>query len=269
MFTPIFQGNVYVRGGSTMRGLILPTPVHLVRELLPAGLELGEPQIQAGAGKYPVFLFFNDVFRLVWSIPTLDPSVTYHEFQIGIPYTYLSTGWPARGSSGPYYFMPRLCLDHIMPVLGGIFFWGFAKEMARIRVTQNTYTVTSLWGQEIAAYEWIRELFPKPFLPVSDFPFFEPVRQVLDQTIVSQLPAAMGPVFVLSDVHRDWDAGFLRLLGRPIRVEVGGLIGNSAGTSPYVVNSAAGLDQHGLGPFELRVPWRLSLPYPPPFAVGA
>ena len=130
---------VRLNGESLMRVVTLALPRDLVRLFLPAGLELGSQSLTP-SGTHPVMLFFNDNFRLEMSIPTLVPSLTYHEHYVGIPFTFLANSPSVASTSGPYFFMPKLHLDHLLAVLGGIIFWGFAKELTSITVRAHEYT---------------------------------------------------------------------------------------------------------------------------------
>lgn len=254
---------MYVIGNSTMRGITCPIPNNVVREMLPPGLELGPQCVTKDPGTHPVMLFFNDIFRVHPSIPALLPPVSYHEFQIGIPYTYLSPGPALPGVNGPYYFMPRLCLDHWLPILWGISCWGFAKEMASIRVAQSRYQVTSPAGEPVALLDW-RSGEVGSYGSIGDYKFFEPIWQILNQTLISRAPTPAGPFFALSDFEKNWDTATLAPLQFAIQLDADRRTGllerlSFSDWSPSIETSA-------LGAYELRVPWQLSLPYPPLYA---
>ena len=77
------------------------------------------------SGRIPVIMGFHDMFRLHASVPSLLPSMTYHEHSVGIPYCYVTQGGAMTARTpGPYYFMPILLLDNAVggarrhPVLG-------------------------------------------------------------------------------------------------------------------------------------------------------
>src|SRR5262249_11656390 len=118
---------VNLNGNSTVRGVTLALPTERVRNFLPAGLELG-PQDVTPRGTHPVILLFQEMFRVQMSMPTVLPSLTYHEHIFSVPYCYLSSGSITPGYPGPYFFMPRLYLDSAEATAGGVLFWGFAKE---------------------------------------------------------------------------------------------------------------------------------------------
>lgn len=254
---------INLNGTGTMRGMTLALPTDRVRQLLPNGLEPG-PQTVTPPGTHPVILLFNEMFRAHMSVPTLLPSLTYHEYSIGIPHAYLSTGAIQPGVPGPYYFMPKLYLDNFWATLGGIAFWGFAKEMASFLVTGDSYTVTGFDGQRIMSFAW-NEDAPDDFKPIAEFPHFEPVRQMLAQPIISMAPATIGPFFILSDFDKMWSQATLRPLEGSLEVDIDFVPGFSAGRYPDA-DPTPGIDTSVLGCYELRTPWLLSLPYPPLFS---
>jgi len=254
---------INVNGTGTMRGVTLALPAAKVRAMLPAGLELGAQQVTP-PGTHPVILFFHDMFRAQMSVPSLLPNMTYHEHSIGIPFSYLNGRSMTPGVPGPYYFMPKLYLDNFLATLGGIAFWGFAKEMACVNVTRTSYTITTLAGSPVTSLSW-KEPQSDAFKPIAGYANFEPVRQMLTQPIISMLPAGMGPFFILSDFDKDWDAATMRPLETRVQVDVEYVPGYQAGRYP-ASEWSPGIDASVLGSYELRAPWRLGIPYPPMFA---
>ena len=251
---------INLHGDGTMRGVTLELPTAIVRDLLPAGLELGRQQVTA-PGTHPVILFFHDMFRAQMSLPTLLPNMTYHEHSVGVPFSYLSSGSITPGVPGPYYFMPKLYLDNFWATVGGLLFWGFAKEMASVTVTEKNYAVNSLAGQSLTSLTW-KPPKQKEFSPIAEYANFEPVRQMLTQPIISMLPAAMGPFFILSDFDKDWSVATVRPIETCVEVDVAYVPGYAAGRYP-ASGWSPGIDSSVAGSYELRAPWRLSLPYPP------
>lgn len=254
---------INLNGGSTMRGITLALPDWCVRNLLPAGLDLGDQDVTP-KGTHPVILLFNDLFRAQMSIPTLLPNMTYHEHTVGIPFSYLSSGSLTPGNPGPYYFMPKLYLDNFLATLGGLTFWGFAKEMASMVVTPDRYTVTSLTGQRMTSLAW-KTLQEGEYRPIAEYALFEPVRQMVSQPLISMVPGSMGPFFVLSDFDKAWDVATIRPIETALEVDVEYVTGFSGGRYPGS-GWSPGIDSSALGSYELRAPWRLSLPYPPLFS---
>lgn len=251
---------INVNGYGTMRGVTLALPSALVRNMLPAGLELGAQDITE-PGTHPVILFFHDMFRAQMSIPTLLPNMTYREHSVGIPFSYLTGGPTAPACRGPYYYMPRLYLDNFLATLGGIVFWGFAKEMANVTVTDTSYAITSLGGGPLTSLTW-KEPETGAFKPIAEYPSFEPVRQMLTQPIISKVPAGAELYFVLSDFDKEWETATVRPLETCVDVNVEYVLGYRAGRYP-ASRWSPGIDSSVLGSYELRAPWRLSIPYLP------
>lgn len=252
-----------LQGECLMRARLIALPKHRVRQMLPAGLELGPYPADLGIdpGSHPVILCFNDVYRAHLSFPSLIPSMTYHEFDIGVPYTYLSAGGVQSNANGPYYFMPRLWLDRWLPIIGGFTFWGFAKEPASIRVTENSYRVTTPAGEPVASLFW-KPADAKAFGGAPDFPFFQIIRLILSQTLISRAPTAVGPSFILSDFIRYWNL----VIPIPIEtiIELGTLrIPVQTQGGIHLDTWDPGIDTSVLGGFTALVPWRLGLPYIP------
>ena len=248
--------GVHLNGDSTMRGILLAVPIHEVHNFLPAGLELGQQNLTP-PGTHPVMFFFNDIFRAQISVPSLIPSMTYHEHHVGVPFTQLTAGVLSPGYPGPYYFMPRLYLDNLPAIAGGIAFWGFAKQMAYFTVTANRYTVRNLAGEKLISLDWSTE-GEGGLHPASHDQPFQVIRQILDQTLISQIPAAVGPFFALSDFQKDWEHALVEPLRIVIEVDIAYVPGQQCGLYP-----AGGPTPTALSSYEIRVPWRLSLPYPP------
>jgi acetoacetate decarboxylase len=251
---------INLNGDGTMRGVTLALAADCVRNFLPAGLELG-PQDVTPSGTHPVILFFHDMFRAQMSIPTLLPNMTYHEHSVGVPFSYLSSSSITPGIPGPYYFMPKLFLDNFLATIGGLLFWGFPKEMASVTVMAERYTVTSLTGQRLTSLAWAQGE-DSDYRPIAEYGNFEPVRQMLSQPIISMMPASIGPFFILSDFDKAWDVATIRPLRTALEMEVEYVPGFTARRYPQS-GWSPGIDSSVLGSYELRAPWRLSLPYPP------
>jgi hypothetical protein len=160
--------------------------------------------------------------------------------------------------------MPQLYLDHSFVVLGGFTFFGFVKQMTRIEVTAERYTVSSQEGARIASLEWQPET-ARDFRCPEGYARFERLRGMLSQPLVSQMPAGGGPFFALSDFPRKWDAARVRPLRARLEVDVPYAAGFERGAYPEV-GWSPGIDESSLGSFELQAPWWLSFPYSPVLA---
>jgi len=255
--------SVNLNGEGIMRGVTLSLPANRVRNLLPASLELGK-QTLTSPGTHPVVLFFHDLYRGNLAFPNLIPSLTYYEHSIGVPFTYISAPWLAPGSPGPYYYMPRLYLNSLSPMAGGRLWWGFAKDLGQIEVTSGRYTVSDLAGRRLTSLGWDTEQLGE-VRPVTAYPNFEPVRQMLNQPLISLAPLGVGPFLMLSHFDKNWDVATLRPLRTSVEVDLAFLPGYECARYP-ASGWAPGIDEVVTGSYELRSPWRLSLPYPPMFA---
>ncbi len=220
-------------------------------------MQLG-PQDVSPPGTHPVILFFHDMFRAHMSVPTLLPNMTYREHSIGVPFSFVSPGGLTPGKPGPYYFMPRLDLDNVLATLGGLAFWGFAKHLARVTVTENSYAVSTAAGEPLTTLTWTLSGVHRP---VAEEKHFEPVRQMLSQPIISMVPAALGPFFILSDFDKAWDVATVRPMSAVVEVHCDYVPGYTSGRYP-AEGSLPGIDTSVIGAYELRAPWLLSLPYP-------
>jgi hypothetical protein len=240
----------YACGQSTMRCVTLDLPVAGVRELLPAGLELDEAGVTNG--KYPVIMLFEQMHGVQISVPfpgmDLVPGLDYHEHSINIPDTYISSGPGIPARLGPYNFMAKLYLDHLAPTATGLLFWGLPKELALIQVSYWRYAVSSLTGWPLTSLTWEDDPEPKETLPTPS-PLVLLAIERLRQSIVSRLPAGLGPMFVVSDCQRDFYTDTLFKMTVEVNAEF--LPGYSRGRYPPLEG------------FESRTSFRLSLPYLP------
>ena len=101
--------------------------------------------------------------------------------------------------------------------MGGVLFWGFAKHMARFTVTADTYSVVGDGDVPITTVSWEAS---GEHRPIREYPNFEPVRQMLSQPIISQVPASLGPFFILSDFDKNWAVATVRPLATEMEVFV-------------------------------------------------
>ena len=148
--------TLHLSGTGTMRYVTLALPTASVRELLPNGIDLGKQELTP-EGTHPVMLGFHDMFRLHTSVPSLLPSMTYHEHSVGVPYCYVNQPELGYRSPGPYFFMPMVLLDHLLATIGGLVFWGFAKRLARISNTDRQYAVSGMNGEPIVGMDRLQE----------------------------------------------------------------------------------------------------------------
>ena len=261
--------RVNLHGEGCFRGVTLALPTAQVLRMLPAGLVLG-PQTVTPPGTHPVILSFNALYRAEMSVPTLLPSLTYHEFTFGVPFSYLPagrlgqaldalTGRANAPPRGPYYFMPRLFLDSVLATLGGVMFWGYAKKLARFTVGVDRFAIQGEDGAPQVSLGFAAVGEPQP---VAAFPQFAAMQAMLAQPLVSQLPAALGPIFVVADFDKQWDSATLRPLRTAVRAEAEFVPGFGPGSYPGV-GVSEGIDAAVLGSYELNASWVLGMPHVP------
>ena len=248
---------LHLRGVGTLRNLTLALPTDTVRRFLPHGLELG-PQEMTPPGTHPVIIGFHDMFRLHASVPSLVPSMTYHEHSVGVPYCYVTRGSITTASPGPYFFMPILLLDNLW-ALGGILFWGYAKRLASISVDANRFRVTQLGGEPVVSITFDRVGDAKP---IADYPRFALQREAISQPLISMVPLGLGPFFVVAGFPKKWDVATLRPLQTVIEVFTDYVVGFSPGCYPATGRSE-GIDASVIGAYELCAPFQVGSPYLP------
>jgi hypothetical protein len=265
MSTPFPFGLINLGGYGHMRGVTLARPTDSVRNLLPAGLELGDQDVTP-KGTHPIILLFNDMYRAELSFPNLLPSMTYHEHFIAIPFAFLSRTTLIPGYPGPYYYLVKGYLDSFFATIGGRFLWGLPKELTNLKVTANQYTVYNPCGRRLTSLAWNTH-GENNFRPLAELPNFSPIREMLSRPIVSMMPAAVGPFFVTSDFHIQWEAATLRPLQTTVEVDVAFVPGYECGRYPASGRSP-GIDRSVLGSYELQAPWKITTIYPPMLANG-
>jgi hypothetical protein len=253
MWRSISHDVVNLVGDGITRGVTLSLPTELARRLLPVGLELG-PQALTEPGTHPLILYFQSISNAHLTVPTLLPSLTYSELVMGVPFSYVTRGPPRSIGRGPFLFMPRLELDNILAMLGGVLFWGYPKRVTAISITERRFMVSGQRGAPMAALDFD----PGGELrPIYGYPAFEPIRQIMEQPLVSCLPAGVGPCFACSDYKRSWSVAALRPLSTVLHIGRGLARGLPSGSF-----AARGIDLSALGSYELRAPWSIGPLYP-------
>jgi hypothetical protein len=202
---------------------------------------------------------FHDMFRLHTSVPSLVPSMTYHEHSVGIPYCYVTQGKITRQSPGPYYYMPVLLLDNVWAALGGVLFWGYAKQLATFRVDQGHFHIMRADGRRVLSLSYDAAGDAKP---IADYPHFELQRQAISQPLISMVPLGVGPCFVVAGFPKRWDVATLRPIKTVTEVFTDYVIGLSSGRYPSTGRSKA-IDASVMGAYELYAPFQVGSPHPP------
>lgn len=248
---------INLNGFGTFRGVTLAPPVAQVQALMPKGLALGEHRVTP-AGTHPVIISFNKLSDARMSVPSLLPTLNYREYTVGIPYSFVSYGRPASDGLGPFYYMPRLLLDSMLAVIGGVGFWGFRKEPATFKRGGMEQSILGSDGTELTSLAWTDR---GEHRPVSSYEHFAEVRKMLDHPLVSQMPLGMGP-FVVSDFMRQWDRATVRPIETTMTVKNDRFLPGCAAIVKTAEHSL-GINVSAMGSYELRAPWRLGMPYVP------
>ena len=249
----------YIGDGLT-RCAALALPAGKVQRLLPPHLELSEHDASA-KGTHPVILQFHDFSNCRFSLPSLLQPLNFHEQTFGIPFTRISSRYGISAGSGPYYFMPKLYLDHPWVWTVGQNLWGFFKEMAAIEVSRDSYTITSFAGRRLASLRW-SYCEDRAGSAFGEDPRFKAIRELLSQTLISRSPAPIGPLLNLTDFDRDWNRAAVRPLHAVLEVDPCYVPGFDGGR--YVVNGAPADPEYSvIGCYEISTQWWLSFPYLP------
>lgn len=244
-------------GDFRVRCMTMAWPCEVVQGFLPYGTSLG-PQQLTPRGTHPVMLFFYDFFQVHMTIPNPLPTMTYNEHVLGVPHVMVNNGDGWGRDAGPFFVMPRLLLDNIWAILGGLVYWGYPKRLSRIAVTGDRFAVSDLAGSPQLALEFHGH---GELLPIQHYPHFAPVREVLDQPMLTQLPLGMGPMLVCSRYDKHWPSVTLRPLAAAVTIDQAFIPGLPCGRFPGR-GWSAGIDQSPLGSYELRAHFRQTIPYP-------
>jgi hypothetical protein len=184
--------------------------------------------------------------------------MSFHEQTLGIPFVCVSAA-PGLPAAGPYYFMPKLYLDDRWNLFIGRNFWGFNKELARVRVNAGSYTVTSMTGRRLAGLTWsVSGDEPRP--AIGGYEQFESVRKMLSQTPLSFSPAAVGPIPTLTDFDRSWNLGTVRRLRAVLDIDAAYCPRFSGGHYETADETGQASGWPALA-FEVSAQWWLSYPY--------
>ena len=249
----------YIGDGIT-RCVVLALPVWKVQRLLPPNLELGDQDVSV-PGTHPVILQFHDFSQCRFSIPSLLPPLNFHEQTFGVPFTHISSRSGLATARVPYYFMPRLYLDDLWVWSVGRNLWGFDKQMAAIEVTSDRYLVRSFSGGKLASLSWsYGDESARPTF--TEDTTFKLVRRMLSQALVSLAPAAIGPIFTLTDFDRNWDGASARRIRGVLEVDpcyAPGFDGWGFVTDDKPADPQCSM----IACYEISTPWWLSFSYLP------
>lgn len=248
----------YIGDGVT-RCVVLACSAWKAEKLLPPYLELSQQDVSP-KGTHPLVLQFHDFSRCRFSLPNLLQPLKFHEQTLGIPFTRIRSRYGIGAESGPYYFMPKLYLDHPWVWTVGRNLWGFDKEMATLEVTRDRYVVTSFTGRQLATLGWY-DGEDRAGSEVENGTEFEPIRRMLSQTLISLSPASMGPLLTLTDFDRDWGRGAVRPLRAVLEIDPCYVRGFDGGQ--FRTNGARAREDSVICSYEISAQWWLSFPYLP------
>ena len=106
-----------------------------VRNLLPAGLELG-PQKITPEGPIRAHGLSRDVPPAdVGAVAAAEPDLSRTQRRRAVL---------LRGAGRTHFFMPIVLLDDVLATIGGLLFWGYAKRVATIRNADGQYSATAM-----------------------------------------------------------------------------------------------------------------------------
>lgn len=250
-----FDPIMHMKGSYVSSFFVASWPVDVVRGLLPEGVALAR-QVVTKDGMHPVFFGFGQ---------QINATLTYFEWLPFFPLNYLEffIGIPAvrRNQHGilpydePYMFLARLYLNEVIPVLGGALFWGFPKELARIKKQEGLYEVETL--RTDSPLISLASTPTGPFIAAENSQSFSFLGGLLGQRLLQKSLEGHGP---LASASMKWYLANAQI--RPIEAQMtistAFLPGLPTGTF-----ASLGIDQSPTGAFELRSNWRLSLPFPP------
>lgn len=243
-------------GDAITRCIAMALPYSNVVSMLPPGLEPC-PQQVTPIGTHPLILQSHTFAHCQFSFPTMLPPMSFHEQTLGIPFVRVTAD-----GAGPFYLMPKLYLDDAWNQFIGRSFWGFNKELARVRVNGDSYTVTSLAGQRLASLRW--SAYDEEARPaIGGYEEFEPVRRMMSQTLLSFSPAALGPILTLTDFDRSWNLATVRKLRAKLDIDANYFSGFS-GAHCHTIDESGHASGWATGGFEVSAQWWLSYPYLPP-----
>src|SRR5262249_47177332 len=146
-------------------------------------------------------------------------------------------------------YLPRLFLDHWLPVLLG-WLCGLAKRRARITETKESYPVSSLFENAPLIYGSFQ---PRGKLGLPEqFPYFEALREVFEMPLVTHTPFG----FLCLNFQWDLEAAQMQAIKTEVSIASEFLPGLPLGRFRL-----DGIDEKPMGSFRLDVPWKLSRPF--------
>lgn len=251
-------GAVRLAGWAKTRVVPLVLPTQSVLGLLPEGLRL-RPQNISPAETHLVILSFHDIMNAKMTIPTPLPRIDYFECVVSIPFVSIRGNALREMPDMSFQYMPQLFVTNQLAMVGGRIWWGFAKDLARIVVTEQTYEIWSNDGRPLIALEYHPTTDVRPAMA---FPHFATLRPVLDLPVASRLPFDVGDFWVASRFERDWATARMRSIAAEVHIVDPVVPGLPARRYPCS-GASAGIHEQVLGAFEIMTQWSLAVACPP------
>ena len=238
---------------------ILTLPNEQVSQMLPPNdVQLGVQEVTP-PGTHPVlFLFGRHTNAHLAHFQWLYHE-DYNEFIVGIPYVSLTTEGSGVAQE-PLYYLPRLLLDKFLAVAGGVWWWGFEKQLAQISQAGDLYSVRGHLGNEDLISLQTKTMGVQSEL--SAFPFLFPVADMVSQPLLTKVFARLGP-WATSTFDWKWNQAAIWPVEARMTISDAFLPGLPTGA--FDLDS---IEDTYLGTFRIRTNWTLSLPYSPRLVAG-
>ena len=228
---------------------ILPVSCEAAQAMLPVGLQLAAHGVLPPEA-HPLVLIMGKQSNVR---PRAAPfGASYLEFILAVPFV----GHRGRGPQGPFCYCPRLFLDRRLPTIAGRLLYGYAKQLATIRMQESSYRIAGLAQGE-------------PLLTAR----FRTTDAAVEPA--QSGAAALFDLPVISEAGRGWwysvaDFGLERAVVRPVELD---LVIHRPFVSGVPVGQfrIAGLDADGARALRIRTSWKLAGPWArrsPPYARG-
>jgi hypothetical protein len=238
----------------------LPLPASDVSQMLPPEHVRLAPQDVTPSETHPVVFGFGRHHHV--HLTGLDwlYNQDYSEFFVGIPYVNLDTVVDGAGSPAPLYYLPRLFLDKFLAVAGGVWWWGFEKQLARISVQNQDYSVRGFLGNENLISMTTGARGPQE--TYDKFPNLVPVANMISLPLLTKVFSGVGP-WAASTFDWHWNSAEIWSVEASMTIADAFLPELPTGTFDF-----QGIKDVSLGAFQLRTNWTLSLPYAPNLAAS-
>jgi len=236
-------------------------PRQNVQRMLPPQLSLAE-QTLTNPDEHPVLFMFGSHSGVKPVFLPISGS-SYREFILAIPYLRssgrrfrspdigMSGHLEAEAQADPVAHMSRLYLDKWAPTMAG-WVYAYPKQRARIRSTENSYSIASyLGGRPLIRETTVTALEP----PQSSPPDFSVIAPMFEQPFVQTY---YGGLVACSVMTFHLDSATIRSATMQMTIEKAFLPGLEMGEKQF-----PGIDQTPLGSFQIDVSWSLSYPMTP------